>query len=48
MEWAKEKAAYYLTAGVQAGGTLAGDAVGGVGNVIENSGQTAGQGKFWV
>lgn len=43
--WVEDKASSLLTTGVQAGGTLAGNAVGGVGSLVENAGQTAGQSK---
>jgi hypothetical protein len=47
MEWAKnwvtDKIAGYATTGIQAGGTLAGNAVGGVGSLVENSGHSVGQ-----
>lgn len=47
MEWAKnwvtDKIATYATAGIQAGGNLAGNTVGGVGTLIENSGRSVGQ-----
>ena len=46
MDWAKEKAAGYLRTGIQAGGTLAGNAVGGVGSMIENAGKSAGGSTF--
>ena len=40
--WIQEKAEGYLKTGIQAGGTLAGNAVGGVGSMIENAGKSAG------
>ncbi|KAF7193662.1 hypothetical protein HII31_05008 [Pseudocercospora fuligena] len=47
MEWAKnwviDKVSGYAKTGIQAGGTLAGNAVGGVGSLIENSGRSVGQ-----
>lgn len=47
MEWAKnwvvDKVAGYAKTGIQAGGTLAGNAVGGVGSLIEGSGRSVGQ-----
>ncbi|PPJ54827.1 hypothetical protein CBER1_08437 [Cercospora berteroae] len=47
MEWAKnwvtDKLAGYAATGIQAGGNLAGNAVGGVGTLIENSGRSVGQ-----
>lgn len=47
--WLEEKATGYLKTGIQAGGTLAGNAVGGVGGLIENSGRAVGEGsKFWL
>lgn len=43
--WAQNKAAEYLKTGIQAGGTLAGNAVGGVGSLIEDSGRAFGEGS---
>ncbi|KAI5363689.1 hypothetical protein Slin14017_G056530 [Septoria linicola] len=47
MEWAKnwvtDRLAGYAATGIQAGGNLAGNAVGGVGSLIENSGRSIGQ-----
>jgi hypothetical protein len=40
--WASEKAASALTYGIQAGGTLAGNAVGAAGTAIESSGRGLG------
>ena len=40
-DWVQEKATGYLKTGIQAGGTLAGNAVGGVGSLIESAGQSA-------
>ncbi|KAF2487452.1 hypothetical protein BDY17DRAFT_11827 [Neohortaea acidophila] len=40
--WVEDKATNYLRTGIQAGGTLAGNAVGGVGSLVENAGRTAG------
>jgi hypothetical protein len=49
VDWAKEKAAGYLKTGIQAGGTLAGNAVGGIGSTIESGGRAFGEGsKFYV
>lgn len=60
MEWAKnwvtDKLAGYAATGIQAGGNLAGNAVGGVGTLIENSGRSVGQSangppsyrEFWL
>jgi len=45
VDWAKETAAGYLKTGIQAGGNLAGNAVGGVGSVIENGGRQFGEGS---
>ena len=42
--WIEDKASGYLKTGIQAGGTLAGNAVGGVGGLVESAGKTAGQG----
>lgn len=44
-DWAREKAGGYLRTGIQAGGTMAGNAVGGVGSVIENGGRSFGEGS---
>ena len=44
--WVEDKASGYLTTGVQAGGTLAGNAVGGVGSLVEKAGTTAGNSKL--
>lgn len=47
-DWALDKASGYLKTGIQAGGTLAGNAVGGVGSTIENGGRSFGEGsKFY-
>merc|ERR1712029_919694 len=43
-DWALDKASGYLKTGIQAGGTLAGNAVGGVGSTIENGGRSFGEG----
>jgi hypothetical protein len=42
--WVEDKATGYLRTGIQAGGTLAGNAVGGVGSLVEKAGQTAASG----
>lgn len=48
-DWALDKASGYLKTGIQAGGTLAGNAVGGVGSTIENGGRSFGEGsKFYA
>ncbi|KJX92728.1 hypothetical protein TI39_contig5829g00021 [Zymoseptoria brevis] len=41
--WVTDKLAGYAATGLQAGGTLAGNAVGGVGSLVENSGRSVGQ-----
>lgn len=43
--WVEDKVSGYLKTGIQAGGTLAGNAVGGVGTLIEGAGRTVGSGK---
>jgi hypothetical protein len=43
--WVEDKATGYLRTGIQAGGTLAGNAVGGVGSLVENAGKSAAQGS---
>ncbi len=47
--WAIDKvqttAAGYLKTGLQAGGNMAGNAVGGVGTLIESSGRSLGEGS---
>lgn len=40
--WAEDKATNLLRTGIQAGGSLAGNAVGGVGGLVESAGQSAG------
>ena len=45
MNWAEDKIATYAKTGIQAGGTLAGNAVGGVGGLVESAGQSAAKGK---
>ena len=42
--WVEDKATGYLRTGIQAGGSLAGNAVGGVGGLVENAGKSAAQG----
>lgn len=44
--WVEDKVAGYAKTGIQAGGTLAGNAVGGVGSLVENAGKTAGNSKL--
>ena len=44
--WIEDKATGYLRTGIQAGGTLAGNAVGGVGGLVESAGRSAGQGML--
>jgi len=44
-DWAKDTASGYLKTGLQAGGTLAGNAVGGVGSTIESGGRSLGEGS---
>lgn len=50
--WAIDKvqttAAGYLTTGIKAGGNLAGNAVGGVGTLIENGGRSFGEGSKFI
>lgn len=41
----EEKAAGYLTTGINAVGSLAGNAVGGIGDLIESNGQAVGSGE---
>lgn len=43
--WALDTAGGYLKTGLQAGGTLAGNTVGGIGSTIENSGRAFGEGS---
>lgn len=43
--WVEDKVAGYAKTGIQAGGTLAGNAVGGVGSLVEGAGKTAGNSK---
>ena len=45
VNWVEDKVAGYAKTGIQAGGTLAGNTVGGVGGLIENAGRSAGDGK---
>ena len=45
-DWVEDKATGYLRTGIQAGGTLAGNAVGGVGGLVESAGRSAGDGTF--
>lgn len=42
-DWVVDKASGYAATAIQAGGTLAGNAVGGAGTLIENSGRGVGQ-----
>ena len=44
--WVEDKATGYLRTGIQAGGTLAGNAVGGVGSLIESAGKSAASGSL--
>lgn len=44
-DWALDTASGYLKTGIQAGGTLAGNAVGGVGSTLENGGRAFGEGS---
>ncbi|KAK4548715.1 hypothetical protein LTR36_008488 [Oleoguttula mirabilis] len=44
VDWAKDTAAGYLKTGIQAGGTMAGNVVGGVGNTIADGGRALGEG----
>ncbi|CZT14118.1 uncharacterized protein RCC_00091 [Ramularia collo-cygni] len=41
--WVTDKVAGFAKTGIEAGGTLAGNAVGGVGTLLENSGRAVGQ-----
>lgn len=43
--YVKDTAAGYLKTGLEAGGNMAGNAVGGVGTMIENSGRGFGEGS---
>lgn len=43
--WVQNKASEYLKTGIQAGGALAGNAVGGVGGLIESSDRSLGEGS---
>ena len=45
VNWIEDKATGYLKTGIQAGGTLAGNAVGGVGGLVESAGKTAGNSR---
>lgn len=44
--WVTDKVSEYAKVGLQAGGSMAGNAVGGVGSMVENAGKTAGGGEF--
>ena len=44
--WVEEKATGYLKTGIQAGGSLAGNAVGGVGGLVESAGKSGADSKF--
>ena len=44
--WAEDKAAGYLKTGIQAGGSLAGNAVNGVGSLVESAGKSAASSKW--
>ena len=46
--WVEDKATGYLRTGIQAGGSLAGNAVGGVGSLVENAGKSAASGTVLV
>jgi hypothetical protein len=43
-DYVKNMAAGYIATGVTAAGTLAGNAVGGVGSLVENTGRSVGSG----
>lgn len=45
VDYVKDTAAGYLKTGIQAGGALAGNAVGGVGSTIEQGGRSFGEGS---
>ncbi len=44
--WIEDKATGYLKTGIQAGGSLAGNAVGSVGGLVESAGRSAGDSKL--
>lgn len=44
--WISDKVSEYAKTGLQAGGSMAGNAVGGVGTMVENAGRSAGGGKI--
>lgn len=43
--WVEDKVAGYAKTGIQAGGSLAGNAVGGIGSLVESAGRSAGDSK---
>lgn len=43
--WVTNKVSEYAKVGLQAGGSMAGNAVGGVGTMVENAGRSAGGGE---
>ena len=43
-DWVEDKVTNYARVGIQAGGTMAGNAVGGVGSLVESAGSNAGNG----
>lgn len=43
--WVEDKLSNYAKMGLQAGGSMAGNAVGGVGTMVENAGRSAGGGE---
>lgn len=45
VNWVSDKVEGYAKTGIQAGGTLAGNAVGSVGGLVEGAGKTAANGK---
>jgi hypothetical protein len=45
VDWVKDTVSGYAKTGIQAGGTLAGNAVGGVGSLVEGAGRSAGSGR---
>ncbi len=46
VNWVEDKVAGYAKTGIQAGGTMAGNAVGGVGTLVEGAGRSAANGML--
>ena len=46
VNWVTDKVEGYAKTGIQAGGTMAGNAVGGVGGLVEGAGRSAASGAF--